>query len=182
MTGLECLREEMERRGATKTMIESKTAAMVLDIVANAPDEICVKEQETEQRLESLRRAIERAEIELNRIKSQQETEEHKADAKLKEVMQAESRAMAYIEKFNESLTKCETAEGRDRMKIAQMFVNSVDVNTKYDNTAFIIGLSAILTQGGVNAMDEIKKINPMMVYGKKLPDVIPHMSFGSHE
>ena len=56
--------------------------------------------------------------------------------------------------------------EGRDTMRIAQMFVNMVDVDTKYDNTAYIIGLAAILSRGGISAIDELKKIN------KKLPDV----------
>ena len=51
-------------------------------------------------------------------------------------------------------------------MRIARMFVNMVDVDTKYDNTAYIIGLAAILSRGGINAIGELKKIN------KKLPDV----------
>jgi hypothetical protein len=46
------------------------------------------------------------------------------------------------------------------------MFVNTVSVETKYDNTAFIIGLAAILSNGRINPISELKKIN------KKLPDV----------
>ena len=45
-------------------------------------------------------------------------------------------------------------------MRAAQVFVNAVSVDTKYDNTAFIIGLAAILSKNGIGAMDELKKIN----------------------
>ena len=68
-----------------------------------------------------------------------------------------------YIKKFLDSIEKCETAEARDTMKTAQMFVNSVDVDTKYDNTAFIIGLASILSNGQINGIDELKKINKNM-------------------
>lgn len=40
------------------------------------------------------------------------------------------------------------------------MYINTVNINTKYDNTAFIVGLSAILTQTSFEPIKELKKIN----------------------
>ena len=52
-------------------------------------------------------------------------------------------------------------------MRRAQMFVNSVDVETKYDNTAFIVALGAILSDGKIGAIEELRKINPRMPGGR---------------
>jgi hypothetical protein len=43
------------------------------------------------------------------------------------------------------------------------MFVNSVNIDSKYDNTAFIVGLAAILSNGECGAISELKKINPKL-------------------
>ena len=64
---------------------------------------------------------------------------------------------------FNESLKNCETPEARDAMRAAQVFVNAVNVDSKYDNTAFIIGLSAILSKNGVGPLETLKKMNPKL-------------------
>lgn len=58
------------------------------------------------------------------------------------------------------ALDECETAGGKDMLRLAQMFVNSVDVNSKYDNTAYIIGLAGILSGNKVAPIPELKKIN----------------------
>ena len=71
----------------------------------------------------------------------------------------------ASVQKFEEGIRNCETAEARDMMKRVQFFVDAVDVDTKYDNTAYIIGLASILSDGNLDAMTELKKIN------KKLPE-----------
>ena len=65
-----------------------------------------------------------------------------------------------YIEKFERSLSECETPEGRDAMRKMQIFINNVNVETKYDNTAYIVGLSAILGNSPISPVDELKKIN----------------------
>ena len=66
-----------------------------------------------------------------------------------------------YIDVFLKAISDCETQEARDALRTAQMFINSVSVDTKYDNTAFIIGLASILSQGKTGAIDELRKINP---------------------
>ena len=160
MTGLDCLREEMEKRGCNKAQINSKVAAIVLDILSNAGDKytkMVDQENELSERANRLHgeywsyvHLIDHLKIRLTRIED--ELKQKKAERDEKE---------SYIAEFYALLQECETAEGRDAMKTAQTFINTVNVNTKYDNTAFIIGLSAILCRGGVNPMRELKKINP---------------------
>jgi predicted RNase H-like nuclease (RuvC/YqgF family) len=77
--------------------------------------------------------------------------------AKIKEKADGDQ---AYIDEFVNALSNCETDEGRDALRRAQMFVNSVDVDTKYDNTAFIIALGAILSGGKIGAIEALHKIN----------------------
>jgi hypothetical protein len=66
-----------------------------------------------------------------------------------------------YINKFNKSIRECETPEGRDAIRLAQMYIKSVDVDTKskYDNTAYILGLASILSKENINAIGELRKI-----------------------
>jgi transcriptional regulator with XRE-family HTH domain len=54
-------------------------------------------------------------------------------------------RVDKYIKNFNESLEKMETPEARDALKTAQLFINTIDVQTDQNNTAFINGLAMIL-------------------------------------
>ena len=165
MTGLDCLREEMEKRGLSKTQIESKTAAVVLDILANSGTkytEMWKEEYGKSERLKSIERDIRYCEKQLEDIKaliSKAENQEEKA-------VEHRKHCEDYIDEFHKSLMECESEIGRDSMKAAQMFVNTVSVDTKYDNTAFIIGLAAILSNGRINPISELKKIN------KKLPDI----------
>ena len=166
MTGLDCLRKEMKARGLTSVQVENKVTAVVLDIIAgsgNKYTEMWKEERGASKKLEETRSELFRCECDfsaaqqrLKRIKEQiADAEEHRKHCE------------DYIDEFNKSIKECETAEGRDAMRIAQMFVNSVDVNTKYDNTAYIIGLASILN-GKMNAIEELRKIN------KKLPQGLP--------
>ena len=57
MTSLDCLREELKRRGMINAQIESAVVAVVLDIVANSGDKytkIREAEHETSKRLKEL--------------------------------------------------------------------------------------------------------------------------------
>lgn len=165
MTGLDCLREEMEKRGLTKSQIESKTTAVVLDIIANSGHkytEIWENEASESKKLNDLRHEVQGCENEIKHLKSLiSKLEREEAEAEKHRI-----HCEDYIDEFNKSLLECESETGRDSMKAAQMFVNTVSVDTKYDNTAFIIGLASILSKGGMNPIGELKKIN------KKLPDI----------
>lgn len=163
MTGLDCLREEMMNRGLTKQQCNSKTVAVVLDILANDGNNY----QKTWECEQGYTERLSHLETELNNIEyiiCRKENELFTYQRQIEKAKENREHCEDYIDEFNKSLQECETAEGRDAMRTAQMFVNSVDVNTKYDNTAYIIGLASILSGGKVQAIQELRKIN------KKLP------------
>ena len=165
MTGLDCLREELEKRGFMKSQIESKVVPAVLDIIANSGNkylDMWKEETEASKRLKETESAI----IWNERKIKQQEALISKYGRDEKVALEHRNHCEDYIDEFNKSLLECETPEGRDAMRTAQVYINSVDVDTKYDNTAYIIGLASILSRGGINAIKELHKIN------KKLPDV----------
>lgn len=155
MTGLELLREELKKRGFNDHNVNGKLVAAVLDILSNT-DHVYSDMVKAEQELDAVRRGVKHKSHEYMR----REFELKQAEQDFK---QARWEMVQYIEKFNAALSECETAEGRDAMRRAQMFVNSVSVNSKYDNTAYIIGLASILTNGSIGAIDELKKVNPKL-------------------
>lgn len=77
-----------------------------------------------------------------------------------------------YIDRFYQELSNLETAEARDRLKLAQLFANSVKVETKYDNTAFIVGMAALLSGAKVDVLKEIRALNPRVA--KHCPEEVP--------
>ena len=153
MSLLDDLRDEMKKRGCTDSQINSKAVAVVLDIVSSSGNKYTAI-QEEEKECSRLIREFRYEKREL----------EHKK-AELKDMAYAincrEEYVTKYIESFNNSLAECETEEGRDAMRRAQVFVNSVSIDTKYDNTAFIASLGAILSDGKIGALEEYRKINP---------------------
>lgn len=155
MTGLECLREELKKRGFNDHNVNGKLVAAVLDILSNT-DHIYSDMVKAEQELDAVRKDVKRKSLEYRKREFYLEQAE-------RDFKQARLEVEQYIEKFNAAITECETAEGRDAMRRAQTFVNSVSVNSKYDNTAYIIGLASILTNGGIGAIDKLKKLNPKL-------------------
>lgn len=165
MTGLDCLRKELERRGLTKAQINSKVVPVVLDVVAQSGKkytEMWKSEEEASKRERELLNTIMWAEEKEKSISERIETAKRELELYEKKKCEIED----YVNKLSDALNQCETPEGRDTMRTAQMFVNMVNLVTKYDNTAYIIGLAAILSKGGINAIDELRKINT------KLPNV----------
>lgn len=163
MTGLDCLKEEMKNRGMTKAQCDSKIVAVVLDILSNAGTNHTA-EYQAKADLDAVYRAIRYAKWELENVKQELENVERACEYERKKILEWRDGIEKDVNELLSSLEKCETPEGRDRLKAAQMFVNSVTVDTKYDNTAFIIGLSAILSGGKIAPIDELRKIN------KKIP------------
>lgn len=133
VTGLDCLREEMEKRGCNKAQIESKAAAVVLDILSNSGT-IYTDIQEAEKRLSDLRNAI--SVRELNAALREQRIND--AESRNKKILED-------IEKTKEEFLKPETPAARDRLRLAQFYKDSVEINNEYQRTAFIKGLGAIL-------------------------------------
>lgn len=139
-------------------MCEAKSVALALKVLSesDAPMELYVTEQdirEAKKRLDEINKRIFRAERNLEEINRVAEEKASAVKDLLKETKE-------YIERFEESITQMETPEARDALKTAQVFINSVNVDTKYDNTAFIVGLASLLTRTPVDALTELKKIN----------------------
>ena len=170
MNGLELLKQELQVRGYSVTQRNAAVVPAVLDIVANSNGEftkydrlerscqnVIGKTLEWENRLRKAEEALKAVQTEYNEI--------------CKDITKARSKQVEetnqYLDRFFEALDSCETAEARDALKRAQMFVNTVDVDTKYDNTAFIIGLASILSNGNVGAIENLKKINKKLTYSQ---------------
>lgn len=139
-------------------MCEAKSVALALKVLSesNAPMELYVTEQdirEAKKRLDEINKRIIWAERNLEKINREAEEKTSAVKDLLKETKE-------YIERFEESITQMETPEARDALKTAQVFINSVNVDTKYDNTAFIVVLASLLTGTPVDALTELKKIN----------------------
>lgn len=152
MTGIECLQAELKNRGCTRGQIESKAVAIVLDILTESGDNF----KQQHDALEELRRLR----MEISELRLRKERYQYEIKQEEQTIQQVRKEAQAYIDSFYKALEECETAEGKDMLRLAQMFVNSVDVNSKYDNTAYIIGLAGILSGNKVAPIPELKKIN----------------------
>lgn len=173
MNGMDCLRAEMSKRGMTKSQCESKVVAVVVDILSESGNAY-LGVYDAEQTLAGLKREINDAKYQLQELRSElsgtndsvnyrRRAIEHEIESATRNIEQQRGEIQSYINGFFESLQNCETAEGRDAIKKAQMFRKSIEIETTYDNTAYIIGLSAILSNGKVAAIEEIKKINPKL-------------------
>lgn len=165
---LEDVRKEMMARGCTKMQIDSKLVPIVVDIVTGMNYTYEDLEISKEQ-LNAIRESIKYWRANLYAIKN--EYAQINADKK-KAMNELTENAIEYIEQFNKALENTETAEARDRLKTAQIFVNSVNVDTKYDNTAFIVALASILTGGSYEPITELRKINTDLVKPMTMPYV----------
>lgn len=160
MTGLEMLKEELRMRGCTKAQVESKVVAEVLTILSGVDfTGEWTASADIEQQRNELRALMEEKRDVLDGLRRTQSCFENE----MRDLKDTRERIIEELEKLQAEIMKCETPEGRDRTRAAQAFKNSVNVNSKYDNTAYIIGLAAIMTGGEVGALDTIGKINPKM-------------------
>lgn len=159
MTGLELLEEEMKKRGCTSTQISSKAVAVLLDILANSENDY-LKLQEVKSETATLLTRLRDLRLTVDLWQNREKREQRRFDEEKEEFYREKHSMDEYIAAFNSSLAEVETPDARDAIKAAQLFVNTVNVKTAYDNTAFIIGLSSILTRGGIDGVKELKKIN----------------------
>ena len=170
MTGLEALQEEMLRRGCTMQQVKSKAVAVVLDILAKTPDK---SPFEREWDLKHEQEELERKWVLYRTDKKYWEDESRRINEARSKLMEEQTKLRTkereLVDKikaeFIAELEKCETSETRDRIRMAKLFQGLVDVDTKYDNTAYIIGLASILS-GSDKPMNELKKMNPKLFKG----------------
>ena len=168
MTGRQIFITEMQKRGMTNQQINSKVLAVALDILSDNEDLIFEMVKDLEDKVVELKSEIRRYEematkAETEYLKKKKQFNDFEI-ALANSALQIWRDSATYIAEWLESLKNCETAEGRDLMRKAQVFINSTDVNTKYDNTAYIIGLASILS-GDTNSspIAQLKKINPKL-------------------
>ena len=144
MTLLDCVREEMKHRGMSDQQCNSKAVAAVLDIVTKSGDKytaLLKDETAVSDRLASLTWSLKDAERKINLIADREKQLEQRRQQIEQETKDAE--AVIY---------ECETPEGRDTMRAAQLFLNSVEADSNWDNKYYISGLAAILSRGNVPA------------------------------
>lgn len=158
MTGKEILVEKMFARGCTKQQTEAKVVDVVLDILARdagilpgyALDfEKQLREKESE--LAGQKRALNIKMAEFYRSSSEKgirqrewelEEREQNVGRRERDVKQREEK----LAEREEQIMAPETPEMRNRVRMAKLFDDSTRVATKYDNTAYIRGLAAILS------------------------------------
>lgn len=167
MTGLELLKQEMLNRGATKAQTESKLVAIVLDILANTGTtytdlaEAHFDLENTKALKENTEREIVALQAEIQNMKARKSIEYRILRSEQEALEQKKAEAERYIEAFNAALENMETEEARDRLRTAQVFMNSVKIDTCYDNTAFINWFGAILAGEKTGGIEAFRKLEP---------------------
>ena len=144
MTGLEALKQEMIKRGCTKAQTESKLIAVVLDIVAETGTAY-TDLREAEQRVKDIEKEAAATRLGWERYME--------ADRKFREDVKE------YIEDFKTSLKLCETDKARDALRVAQIFTDTVEIKSPYDNTAYINGLAMLLCGQKIPAPMALRKV-----------------------
>ena len=149
-TGKELLVDELRERGLTEQQIKSKAVAVVLDVIANdgtdrylnakeVDDEIARKNIDLRNTASEIKHRKWMVEREIEALKERRDNLEKNIKA-----MRAEFDE--YVAEFGKSLEAMETPEQRDRLRTAQIFINSVKVRTDGNNTAYIHGLALLLS------------------------------------
>lgn len=166
MTLMEQLKAELMDRGYSKQQCEAKVVMGVLEVLSHAEGKYFDLDR-LKKEVDQLKHDKATLVIDIDNMRASilELTAEHREIiADLNEAAEARYKSTVdYIDQFFTVVRNCETPEGKDAMKKAQLFVDTVSVDTKYDNTAFIIGLAAILSNAsdGGFALDELRKINP---------------------
>ena len=159
MTGLEALREEMMSRGCSKQQCDSKVVAVILDIVSGSGDKYVLEWNDEKEINEKIRKLEEQH----NKLLDQLKRERAKLEGWINELDRRRDEFIEYQKAFNDGLANMETAEGRDVLRTAQLFIESTEIKTAYDNTAFIYGLGAIMSKGILKMPDRMRKVGTIM-------------------
>lgn len=150
MTGKELLFQELRERGLTENQIKSKGVAVVLDVIANDGTDRYLNAKEIDDELEKKKDALFSLQ---HRLRTQKWSfdAEFEALRQRNENLEKNIKTMRaefdeYVAEFGKSLEAMETPEQRDRLRAAQIFINSVEVRTDQNNTAYIHGLALLLS------------------------------------
>lgn len=194
MTGIELMRKKMLEKGMNKAQTTAKAVTVILEILAESQGqeffEVWSKEKEVndleckiadlQKQIENIKDATAFYQRGYEAAKAHCKSQREYNDSQIIEFETQKNRIIAetedYLQQFNKKLLECETVQGRDTLKTAQFFINNINVETKYDNTAYIAGLAAILSHGGINSLEELTKINP------QLPKICPKIILDNDE
>ena len=163
-SGMDCLREELMKRGCSKIQAESQVVAIVLDILSqsDAASEQWKKEKDFRSREQSL--AMKKSDLEKREAWLCEEK------TALNDAFTSHRKELAemieYIESFNKALLESKDPEEANTLKKAQLFINSVNVETPQNNTAYINGLAAILSDGRTGLIWGLKQTKPEKIDG----------------
>jgi len=151
-TGLECLREELLKRGCNKAQAGSKVVEVVLQIIANDETGIYTSLDKAREEYEACIAKLETSTLELARVNADlEEAREHgvKLDWKRKRLLEKERAELQVqrdeVNKLKSDLEQRETPEARDALRQAEFFIAKTNVETVANNTAFIQGLAMVL-------------------------------------
>lgn len=156
MTGIEMLREELLKKGYTKQQIGSQVVFGVLEVVAG--NSIYTEQAHLLAEIDELNKQIAGLQATADMLKTYIDIKTNYVDECVERAFHEQTEL---IKTFLDALKSAETPEARDAIRVAQTYINAVDVDTKYDNTAFIIGLAQILSVWNTAAIDTLHKINP---------------------
>ena len=159
MDGYDLLKEELINRGFKTQQVNAKIVAQVLDIITNDEDNTFTQIFDKEKRIKQLDATIQALESRIAELKQRTnvaETEYRRFKDKTADIRTEEQNKLQEdLDDFFRALDSCETAEARDLLKRAQIYRNSVTIDTKYDNTAYIKGLGFILSSGNSGCIDK---------------------------
>lgn len=150
---------------------ECKTAIQVSNMKLEQIAKECADLRHREAEIEKMSRKLEALNADYRRLSVIEDTTE-KYKKLLQEFIDEKTK---HAREFSEKLLECETPEGRDLMRRAVYFKSNISVNTKYDNTAYIIALGAMLTApGSMDLVGTLRKIN------KNIPDITVNGRMGA--
>ena len=156
MTGLENLYEEMMKRGCTKAQCSSKLVGIVLDIIVNNGASEYLNLAEARKELASVERKIQDQNSAQKRFEDDYKRKVLRCQNEMQQLLKEKEEAQKAVDYIwaglDAMLQEVETPEARDALKLAKYFERHTELDTKYDNTAYINGLAAILSGRQTNS------------------------------
>lgn len=149
-TGKELLFQELRERGLTESQINSKGVAVVLDVIANDGTDRYLNAKEVDDELKEKKEELVALQnrLKIRKLDAERELKELRCrcDNLEKNIKAMKAEFDEYVAEFGKSLAAMETPEQRDRLRTAQIFINSVKIRTDGNNTAYIHGLALLLS------------------------------------
>lgn len=146
----ETIEHKMIYKGATKQQAQSKAVDILLDVLAE--DSGLVEKYLSNYRLQLALavNALEKTRNEYADKLSDIPSREYAVSVKEKDLSAKETE----LKNLSAELKEMETPNARDAVRLMALFRESVKVDTRYDNTAFINGLAACIKSVGGGSDD----------------------------